>query len=144
MKFISMIAILALICVSVSANDAGRKKIKISSADFNNKYSVTGPLGPELGTVVVLEVEKVRKNTKENPSTLKVLSVNGKKLEKPVNFPYHMLIINDTFDFDRKYRIKAYQDGSFTGTPDAVLKDVMFQTKGYYFEVSLIVYQIIK
>lgn len=144
MKYIMTIVMLVVISCTLMAKDVTRLKKAISFADFNNNYAVKGPLGVELGKVVLLEVEKVKEDTKENPPTLKILSVNGNKLKKPVYLNYHMLLVQDVFEFNRVYRVKAYQDGAFSGTPDEVLKDVMFQTKNYYFEVTLVVYRILQ
>jgi len=117
------------------------EKVNIYYSELNNKYSVVGPLGIALGKVVVLEVKKIKLNVKSDPPTLLVKKINGKKLKKPIQLKYQMLIIDDKFILNKTYKIKGYQDGSFTGTPYEVMKDLLMQTTDYYFEVSLVVFK---
>ena len=143
MKYIVCASVLCiLICISLSISS--KDKISISYNDLNLKYSIIGPLGVELGKVLDLEVEKTKVNEKSDPPTLAVRSINGKKLGKAVICKYRMLIIDDTFEYNKTYTIKAYQDGYFTGTPHEVLKELMFQSTDYYFEVALVVFKFIK
>ena len=59
---------------------------------------------------------------------LQVNAVGGKALAKPVQLPYQMLAISDKFSLHHRIKVKAYQDGSFSGTPAEVLKDTMIPT----------------
>jgi hypothetical protein len=132
---------MVLALIAPGAPLVAREKSSISYADLSMKYRIIGPLGAELGKVVDLEVEKIKTGTKLDEPTLIVKSVNGKKLKRPVECPYRMLIIGDIFDYGRPYRIRAYQDGAFTGTPREVLKEILFQSTDYYFEVTLVVFK---
>jgi hypothetical protein len=134
-----------VLCLSISVSSYSitpKQKIAILYNNLNSEYSIIGPLGVELGKVVELEVEKIKVNEKSDPPTLTVRAINGKKLGKAVNCKYRMLIIDDTFEYNKTYKIKAYQNGYFTGTPHEVLKELMFQTTDYYFEVALVVFKI--
>ncbi len=142
MKYV--ISIACAMCVLISSSSyskSSNRKASISYIKLNSDYSIIGPLGTELGKAMELEVEKIKLNVKSDPPVLKVLAINGKKLEKAVICKYRMLIVEDKFEYHRTYTIKAYQDGYFTGTPNEVLKEVMFQTTDYYFEVALVVYK---
>jgi len=132
-----------LICLLLFTSGASKTKTNISYKDLNDKYSIIGPLGIELGKVIELEVEKIQLNVKADPPTLKVISVNGKKLNIPVNLTYRMLIITDKFEYNKIYKVKAYQDGAFTGVPYEVMSDLLLQTTDHYFEVVLVVFKYI-
>jgi hypothetical protein len=128
-------------CFLLAAADQALPQNKILYSDINSKYSITGPLGIPLGRAAELTVEKIALNTKRGEPVLRVLSVNGVYLKSPAVLGYRMLVVNDRFEPGRTYRIKAYQDGHFTGTPREVLEEVMFQSADYYFEAYLVVYK---
>jgi hypothetical protein len=115
----------------------------ISYEDLNTKYTITGPLNMPLGKVFEMEANKVDPNTKSNDPTFEVVKVNGVDLEKPVIMVYRTLLIDDKFELGKKYKCKAYQDGSFTGTPDEVLKEEMIQTQSYHFTVGLVIFKVL-
>ncbi len=139
----SFLSILTLLLVLRTVT-TGRSGSVIRYDEINSRYTILGPLGRELGSVLVLEVEKVQTGEKSDPPVLEVRSVNGKSLAKPVRLRYRMLIARDRFEAGKQYKIKAYQDGSFQGTPAGVLKDILFQTSEYRFGVTLVVYQYLK
>jgi hypothetical protein len=138
------LVLLLIISGAMAVTAAAEEKKTIPYSDINRRFIVTGPLGTALGTVMVLEVEKIAINEKSQAANLLVVKVNGALLARPVRMRYRMLIADDSMKPGEKYRVKAYQDGSFTGTPSAVLRDVMFQTADYHFEVVLVIYQFIK
>jgi hypothetical protein len=145
MKYIGCSACVLCLLISVSLYSiSSKRKIALSYNNLNVEYSIIGPLGVELGKVIDLEVEKIKLNEKSDPPTLTVRAISGKKLEKTINCKYRMLIIDDKFEYGKTYKIKAYQDGYFTGTPYEVLKELMFQTTDYYFDVALVVFKYIK
>ncbi|MBI5218256.1 MAG: hypothetical protein HY958_04930 [Bacteroidia bacterium] len=131
------IAVISLIFLSATMTT------QISYKEINTKYQIMGPLGLPLGKVAELEVQKIETHTKADPPTFKIISLNGKKIDKSFTMTYRTLIISDKFENGKTYTIKAYQDGVFTGTPDEVLKDVMIQTSQYNFDVELAVYKIL-
>jgi hypothetical protein len=115
----------------------------ISYKDLNTKYTITGPLNMPMGKVFEMEANKVNPNTKSNDPTFEVVKVNGVDLEKPVIMSYRTLLIDDKFELGKKYKCKAYQDGSFTGTPSEVLQEEMIQTQAYHFTVGLVVFKVL-
>ena len=139
---VSGCVIFAVISISLFSKSSNQKHV-ISYDTLSSDYSIIGPLGTELGKVMQLEVEKIKSNMKSDPGMLRIISIEGKKLEKPVSCKYRMLIIDDKFDYNKILKIKAFQDGCFTGTPREVLNDLMFQTADYRFEVELVVFKYI-
>lgn len=130
-----------LLAAQAYATSRGPTPTRISYADLDRKYVVIGPLGVELGKVVELQVEQVETRAKAEPEVLRVKAINGKPLPKPVDCPYRMLVIRDHFVHGKTFRVKAYQDGSYTGTPREVLKDMLIPTTDYGFQVALVVYK---
>jgi len=114
----------------------------ISYTDINSKYAITGPLGLPLGETFECEVKKIETNTKQNLPSVQVTSINGKSFEKPVAMTYHLFLGADKMEIGKTYKCKAYQDGGFTGTPQAVLKEIMVQSTNYFFQVELVIYKI--
>jgi len=145
MKRIINILFVAAVLVSFRNSRAiGEDGRTIPYKEVNRKYVITGPLGLPLGAVMTLEVRRIESNEKSQAAHVEIVRVNGNALAKPVRMRYRMLIARDAMAVGATYRVKAYQDGSFTGTPSAVLSDVMFQTADYRFEVVLVVYRIEK
>jgi len=132
---IGAVLLLLFLCFSLTET--------ISYKDLNTKYTVTGPLNMPLGKVFEMEANKVNPNTKSNDPTFEVVKVNNVDLEKPVIMAYRTLFIDDKFELGKKYKCKAYQDGSFKGTPGEVLQEEMTQTQAYHFSVDLVVFKVL-
>ncbi len=131
-----------LVCALVGAPfSAALPETGISSRDIPGKYSIIGPLGIRLGLPADLDVRKIVPGTKRGRPELRIVSMNGRPLHAPVTLGYRMLIVDDRFGDDKTYRVRAYQDGCFTGTPREVLNEVMFQSADYGFEVTLVVFK---
>ena len=133
--------IIASLALGALAAGAARDRIQLAYTDLTSRYAIIGPLQVELGKVMTLEVEKIESHRKGDPPTLRVLAINGKKPAAPVVCPYRMLALTDRFQLNQVYRVKAYQDGEFTGTPREVLQEVMVQSSDYAFEVTLVVFK---
>ena len=131
----------AALLVAAQAYAASRAPARLSWTDLDSKYVVVGPLGTELGKVLELQVEQVETRSKAEPEVLRVKAIDGKPLAKPVDCPYRMLVIHDKFTPGKTFRIKAYQDGGYAGTPHEVLKDLLIPTTAYHFEVALVVFK---
>ena len=100
----SFLSILTLLLVLRTVT-TGRSGSVIRYDEINSRYTILGPLGRELGSVLVLEVEKVQTGEKSDPPVLEVRSVNGKSLAKPVRLRYRMLIARDRFEAGKQYKI---------------------------------------
>lgn len=136
---VPLFAVVMLTCAAgIARADEDRR---IPYYELNRKTVITGPLASPLGAVMELVVRKIEVNEKSGATNVMVLAVNGKSLDAPVRMRYRMIIAGDKMAPGKTYRVKAYQDGAFTGTPSAVLKEVMFQTADYRFEVVLVLFR---
>ncbi len=140
---ISLKRLFLLILLSAfMAAETGRIE-KIYASDIGTKYEIIGPLGYRLGKLIDLKVKALPNPNKGKSNWLSVVTVNGKKLKKPIQLSYvfstwtkgaKALLVGKT------YTLRAYQHGSMVGIPYQAMKETTFaQTSDYHFDVALVI-----
>jgi hypothetical protein len=117
-------------------------KVAIRAEDLNTRYEVYGPLGVPLGQVVTVVAEPFELNAKGDTVLIRVFTVDGRALGQPVDLPYEIwpwANIKSLVD-NRRYELRAFQDGGFSGVPDQVMRETVYvQTGAYRFRTKLVV-----
>jgi hypothetical protein len=116
---------------------------KIYASDIGTKYEIIGPLGYRLGKPIDIEAKILQSPNKGKSNWLSVVSVDGKKLEEPIQISYGFsrwskgrksLLVGKT------YTLRAYQQGGMVGIPHQAMRETTFvQTSDYHFDVALVI-----
>ena len=100
----------------------------IKAADITaGKVEIRGLLGVPLGTMITVTAVVVDDDpkTKQEDPTLRIISVNGEKLQQPISVEYKLW---NSFDkkklvLGRKLRLRVYETGEYVGAPDAAMEE---------------------
>ena len=118
-------------------------KERIDSSDINVRYEIIGPLGYPLGKLIDIEAEVLPDPGKGEANWLSVVTVNGRRLDKPVKITYRFWGWSKglrTLGVGETYKLRVFQNGGMAGVPPQVMKEtVQVQACDYHFRVEVVI-----
>jgi hypothetical protein len=116
---------------SFSQTPNAEKRIQVHA--LQTKYEITGPIGYPIGQLLDIEATSEWRQAKVSNTWLRVNTVNGKALEKPVLVEYSIYQWANVkqLEHGKKLKLRVYQDIGTRGTPNGVGQETTPVSSGW-------------